>query len=200
MTVWTIGHSTRPIEDFLAVLEAHRIETVVDVRRFPGSRRLPQFGSDTLARSLADHGVGYRWIGELGGRRRPDPASPNDAWRNDAFRAYADHIASEEFAGGLFELLMVAEGSRTAIMCAEVLWWRCHRRLIADVLTSLGYEVRHIRDAGEAEPHHLAPPARIVDGVLTYGSDQLSLGLAEDDGGDTDRPATPTPPSPESRG
>ena len=200
MTVWTIGHSTRPIEDFLAILEAHGIDTVVDVRRFPGSRRLPQFGSDALARSLAEHDIGYCWIGELGGRRRPDPASPNDAWRNDAFRAYADHIASEEFAAGLFELLMIAEGSRTVIMCAEVLWWRCHRRLIADVLASLGYEVRHIRDAGEAELHHLTRPARIVDGVLTYASDQLSLGLAGDDGSDTDRPATRIPPSADSRG
>ena len=170
MTIWTIGHSTRSADDFLAVLAAHDIETLVDVRRFPGSRRLPQFGSDALAASLASHDIAYQWLPELGGRRRPDPASPNDGWRNDAFRAYADHIASEEFASGLAELLTLAAGSRTAIMCAELLWWRCHRRLIADVLTSLGHEVRHIRDAGEAERHVLAPPARIVDGVLTYAS------------------------------
>ena len=170
MTIWTIGHSTRSADDFLAVVAAHDIETLVDVRRFPGSRRLPQFGSDALAASLASHDIAYQWLPELGGRRRPDPASPNDGWRNDAFRAYADHIASEEFASGLAELLTLAAGSRTAIMCAELLWWRCHRRLIADVLTSLGHEVRHIRDAGEAERHELAPPARIVDGVLTYAS------------------------------
>ena len=177
MTIWTIGHSTRSADDFLAVVAAHDIETLVDVRRFPGSRRLPQFGSDALAASLASHDIAYQWLPELGGRRRPDPASPNDGWRNDAFRAYADHIASEEFASGLAELLTLAAGSRTAIMCAELLWWRCHRRLIADVLTSLGHEVRHIRDAGEAERHELAPPARIVDGVLTYASTERQAEL-----------------------
>ena len=170
MTIWTIGHSTRPIETFLAVLAAHGVETLIDVRRFPGSRRLPQFGSDALAAALAEHAIAYRWLPELGGRRTPDPASPNDAWQNDSFRAYADHLATEEFAQGLSSLLMIASGSRTAIMCAELLWWRCHRRLIADVLTSLGYEVRHIRDEGEAELHVLAPPARVVEGVLTYAS------------------------------
>jgi uncharacterized protein (DUF488 family) len=168
VTIWTIGHSTRTIDDFLAVLAAHGIETLVDVRRFPGSRRLPQFGSEALAATLAAHGVGYRWIEALGGRRRPAPDSPNDGWRNDAFRAYADHIAGEEFARGLTELLDLAAASRTTIMCAELLWWRCHRRLISDVLTSLGHDVRHIRDAGDAERHELTPPARLVNGVLTY--------------------------------
>jgi len=104
----------------------------------------------------------------LGGRRRPDPDSPNDAWRHPAFRGYADYVASEEFAEGLFELLMMAEGLRTVIMCAEVLWWRCHRRIISDVLVSIGAEVVHIRDARTAEPHRLAPPARVVRGRLTY--------------------------------
>lgn len=170
MTIWTIGHSTRPIDELLDVLVAHDIRTLADVRRFPGSRRLPRFGSDALASALAERRIAYRWMPELGGRRRPVPGSPNDGWRNDSFRAYADHMATEEFARGLSELLMIASGSRTAIMCAELLWWRCHRRLIADVLTSLDYEVRHIRDAGEAERHVLAPPARLVNGVLTYGS------------------------------
>ena len=181
MTIWTIGHSTRTIDDFLAVLASHDIETLVDVRRFPGSRRLPQFGSDALATALGEQGIGYRWIEALGGRRRADPASPNDGWRNDAFRAYADHIATEEFAGGLVELLTLASASRTTIMCAELLWWRCHRRLIADVLTSLGHEVRHIRDAGDAELHVLTAPARLVNGVLTYASPdgQMQLGLKE---------------------
>jgi uncharacterized protein (DUF488 family) len=170
LKIWTIGHSTRPIESLLGVLAAHGVETLVDVRRFPGSRRLPQFGGDELATALAEHDVAYRWIRELGGRRRPDPASPNDGWRNDAFRAYADHVATEEFARGLSDLLMIASGSRTAIMCAELLWWRCHRRLIADVLTSLGHEVWHIRDEHVVELHELTPPARVVDGVLTYAS------------------------------
>jgi uncharacterized protein (DUF488 family) len=179
VTIWTIGHSTRSIDEFLAALDAHGIETVVDVRRFPGSRRLPQFGSAALESALAEHGLGYRWIAELGGRRQPDPASPNDAWRHAAFRAYADHMATDEFAAGLAELEMIAAGSRTAVMCAEVLWWRCHRRLIADALTALGHEVRHSRDASEAEVHRLAPPAAIVNGVLTYASPdrQIDLGL-----------------------
>jgi uncharacterized protein (DUF488 family) len=182
VTIWTIGHSTRSSEEFLAALGAHGIQTVVDVRRFPGSRRLPQFGSAALESALAEHGMGYRWIGALGGRRQADPASPNDGWRHPAFRAYADHMATEEFAAGLFELELIASGSRSAIMCAEALWWRCHRRLIADALTSLGYEVRHIRDASETEVHRLAPPAAIVGGVLTYASpeQQIELGLESD--------------------
>jgi uncharacterized protein (DUF488 family) len=168
LTVWTVGHSVRPIDELLAVLAAYDIELVADVRRFPGSRRLPQYAGPELDASLAAHGIAYRWLPALGGRRRPDPDSPNVAWRHPAFRAYADYVATEEFAEGLFELLMLAEGLRTAIMCAEVLWWRCHRRIIADVLLSLGVEVVHIRDERTAEPHRLAPPARIVRGRLTY--------------------------------
>ena len=177
MTVWTIGHSTRSTEEFLATLAAHEIEAVVDVRRFPGSRRLPHFGSEALEASLRSGGVSYAWIDALGGRRRADAESPNDAWNNNAFRGYADHTGTEEFADGLIELLMVASGLRTAIMCAELLWWRCHRRIIADVLVSIGYEVRHIRDASAAELHELAPPARLVDGVLTYASPVVQLDL-----------------------
>ena len=118
------------------------------------------FGSAALEASLRAGGVSYRWIEALGGRRRADPESPNDAWENDAFRGYADHTASEEFADGLFELLMIARGRRTAVMCAEVLWWRCHRRLIADVLVSIGVRVVHLFDADKQEEHRLASPAR----------------------------------------
>jgi uncharacterized protein (DUF488 family) len=177
VTIWTIGHSTRTIDELLGVLGAHEIEAVVDVRRFPGSRRFPQFGSAALEDSLRRGRVAYQWLEALGGRRRPDPASPNDAWENDAFRGYADYMASDEFADGLSELLMVASGLRTAVMCAEMLWWRCHRRIIADVLTSLGYEVRHIRDTGAPELHGLTSPARFVDGVLTYASPIIQLDL-----------------------
>ena len=168
MTVWTIGHSTRTLDDFVAVLAAYDIELVADVRRFPGSRRLPQFAAPALEESLAAHGIAYHWFPALGGRRRPAPDSPNVAWRHPAFRAYADHVATEEFAEGLFELLMLAHGLRTVVMCAEVLWWRCHRRLIADVLTSLDVPVVHIRDASHAEPHRLTAPARLVRGRLKY--------------------------------
>jgi uncharacterized protein (DUF488 family) len=171
ITIWTIGHSTRSIDEFLAVLRAYEIEIVADVRRFPGSRRLPQFSSDALATSLAANGIDYVWLASLGGRRRPATDSPNDGWRHAAFRAYADHIASDEFAGGLAELLDLAAGARTAIMCAEVLWWRCHRRIIADVLTFLGEDVIHIRDAANAERHELKTPARVVRGRLTYSAE-----------------------------
>jgi len=168
MPIWTIGHSTRSANEFLAVLAAYDIELVIDVRRFPGSRRLPQFDSETLERSLATRDIAYRWLAELGGRRKPDPLSNNLAWRHPAFRAYADHVNSEEFAGGLFELLMLAEGLRTVTMCAEVLWWRCHRRIIADVLTSVGIDVVHIQTESMATHHVLAPPARLVAGQLSY--------------------------------
>ena len=167
-TVWTLGHSTRPIDAFLGVLAAYEIELIADVRRFPGSRRQPQYGGDAFCASLAGVGIAYRWLPALGGRRRPAVDSPNIGWRHPAFRGYADHLASEEFAGGLFESELLARGLRTAIMCAETLWWRCHRRLIADVLTSLGYDVIHIRDERSAEHHRLMPPVRITMGRLTY--------------------------------
>ena len=167
-TVWTIGHSTRSAGELVAVLEAHGIELVADVRRFPRSRRLPHYAAEALEEELAARGIAYQWFPTLGGRRRPDPASPNAGWRHPAFRAYADHVGSEEFADGLLELLVLAHGLRTAVMCAEVLWWRCHRRLISDVLVSLGIPVAHVRGVGEAEAHRLAPPARLVRGRLTY--------------------------------
>lgn len=175
LPIFTIGHSTRSIEEFTAILAAHDIEAVLDVRRFPGSRRLPQFQAGALEAALAERGVAYQWIPALGGRRRPAPDSPNVAWRNASFRAYADHVASEEFAEGLFELLMLGRGLRSAVMCAEVLWWRCHRRLISDVLVSLGERVLHVRDASPAEAHRLTPPARTVDGVLTYAAEPPPL-------------------------
>jgi uncharacterized protein (DUF488 family) len=168
--VYTIGHSTRSSDEFLHLLEASGVEILVDVRRMPGSRRLPQFDSVTLARSLSLRGIDYCWIPALGGRRRGPADSPNTGWRHAAFRAYADHMATEEFADGLFELLMLARGRRTAVMCAEVLWWRCHRRLIADVLVVLGLNVVHILAADKQEVHRLAPPARLVRGELLYAA------------------------------
>jgi len=167
-TVWTIGHSTRTFGELALTLEDARIELVADVRRFPGSRRLPQFESASLQAELETRGIAYRWIPALGGRRRPAPDSVNTAWTHPAFRAYADHIHTEEFAEGLVELLMLAGGLRTAIMCAEALWWRCHRRLIADVLVSLGVSVEHLFAPGKSEQHRLAPPARLENGRLTY--------------------------------
>lgn len=171
LTVWTIGHSVRTAEELVAVLRAYEIELVADVRRFPGSRRHPQFAASALERELGAAGIGYCSLPALGGRRQPSKDSPNDGWRVAAFRGYADYLATEEFAAGLMELLMLANGLRTAVMCAEILWWRCHRRLIADVLVTLGIRVMHIRDATTVEQHRIAAPARLVRGTLSYSSD-----------------------------
>jgi uncharacterized protein (DUF488 family) len=168
LTLWTVGHSTRSIVDFLTVLAAYRIEVVADVRRFPGSRSQPQYHQLALESALQEGGIGYTWLPDLGGRRRPVPDTPNTTWRRPAFRGYADHMAGEEFATGLLELLTLAWGLRTAVMCAEILWWRCHRRMIADVLVSLGAQVIHITDARTTQAHRLTAPARLVRGVLSY--------------------------------
>jgi uncharacterized protein (DUF488 family) len=168
MTIWTIGHSTRPLEDFLGLLASYAIENVADVRSFPGSRRYPQYGKLELSASLAAHGLGYRWSPALGGRRRVSPDSPNTGWRNASFRGYADYMATAEFAQGLQQLIEMASGARTAIMCAEALWWHCHRSLIADALTVRGIEVVHILDAQHSVVHPMTSPARIVRGELSY--------------------------------
>jgi uncharacterized protein (DUF488 family) len=176
-TVWTVGHSTHTAAAFLDLVRAHGIETVVDVRRFPGSRRHPQFGAQALGALLEGVGIGYAWVTELGGRRRPDPLDPEGGgWRHPAFRAYAQHLRSDDFAQGLQALLHVAKASRTAIMCSELLWWRCHRRLIADVLLSCGWEVLHILGPAEPSAHRLGPPARLTPGGLSYASAQDGLG------------------------
>jgi uncharacterized protein (DUF488 family) len=167
-TVWTIGHSTRPLKTFLALLEHYRIEAVADVRRFPGSRRQPQFAQAPLGSALAEDGTAYHWIAALGGRRRPRSDSPNAAWRNLQFRGYADYMASKEFEEGVAELLEVAGHRRTTMMCAEAVWWRCHRALIADVLCVRGIKVVHIMDETRAVLHPYTSPARIVQGRLSY--------------------------------
>lgn len=170
MTVWTVGHSTRTAAEFRGVLSTYTIELVVDVRRFPGSRRLPHFARPALEAELLTAGISYCWLPALGGRRSPRPDSVNDGWRHPAFRGYADYLLTSEFADGLTELLTLAYGVRTVIMCAELLWWRCHRRLIADVLAALGVTVVHIRDERISEPHRLAAPAHLVDGTLSYAA------------------------------
>jgi uncharacterized protein (DUF488 family) len=168
LTVWTVGHSTRSMEELVELLHAYDLELVADVRRFPGSRRLPHFAAAALEQRLGAERMSYLHIPALGGRRTGIVDSPNTGWRHSAFRGYADHIASEEFAAGLVDLLMLTEGLRTVVMCAELLWWRCHRRIIADVLVSLQVDVVHIRDATHAELHRLQAPARLVRGHLRY--------------------------------
>jgi uncharacterized protein (DUF488 family) len=170
MTIWTIGHSTRAIEEFLSLLAGSHIEAIADVRSFPGSRRYPQYGREALAATLAAHAIGYHWLPALGGRRTASPDSPNTAWRNASFRGYADYMSSPEFAQGLAELLKVSNKARTAIMCSEALWWRCHRSMIADALCVRGIKVVHILDAKHSVVHPMTSPARIVGGVLSYAA------------------------------
>ncbi|MCO5787202.1 hypothetical protein DHB74_12625 [Pseudomonas sp. G11-1] len=167
-TIWTIGHSTRSIEEFIALLHHYRIEAIADVRRFPGSRRLPQFGQEALRASLNEAGIDYQLITELGGRRRAAADSVNVAWRNASFRGYADHTASREFAIGLERLQQLAVRRRTSMMCAEVLWWRCHRSLVSDVLMVGGTRVMHIQDEQHCDEHPYTRPARLYQGRLTY--------------------------------
>ena len=174
-TIWTIGHSTRTLEEFLGLLDEYGIEAIADVRRFPGSRRYPYFASEALAESLPAHGIAYRWLPELGGRRKVQPGSPNTAWRNASFQGYADHLASPEFATGLEKLLELAAERRTSLMCAEAVWWRCHRSLIADVLKLRGIEVVHIIDAKHTTVHPYTSAARIVDDQLSYAPAQAGL-------------------------
>ena len=166
--IWTIGHSTRTFEEFKSILDAHQIQTLVDVRTFPGSRRFPHFNQEQLSITLEKAGVRYLHMRELGGRRKAREDSRNTAWQNAGFRGYADHMETSEFEQGIARLLEVARESRTTVMCAESLWWRCHRSLIADFLKSKGVEVIHILDARKTEPHPYTSAARIVDGKLNY--------------------------------
>jgi uncharacterized protein (DUF488 family) len=168
LSVWTIGHSTRPIDEFVAALESFSIGALVDVRTYPGSRRYPQFNKPTLAASLAGVEIEYRHAPELGGRRRAKPDSLNMVWRNEMFRGYADYMETEDFREGIDRLLGFARESRTAIMCAEAVWWKCHRSLIADYLKAKGVTVLHIVGEGKAEEHPFTGAARIVNGQLSY--------------------------------
>lgn len=173
-TLWTIGHSNRSIEAFLELLHENRIDCLVDVRRFPGSRKHPQFGKDELPRSLAEAGLEYRHIEGLGGRRRERLAdSPNTAWRVEQFGAYADYTLSAEFAAALSELMKLASHKRTAIMCAEADWHSCHRRLIADVLVARGWQVLDIVRKNRCEPHLLPDFARVENEQVTYPGNTL---------------------------
>jgi uncharacterized protein (DUF488 family) len=172
--VWTIGHSNRELEELLEILASHEIEAIADVRRFPGSRRYPQFGREALEAALQDAGVAYQHFPELGGRRTSKLAdSPNAAWRVAAFRAYADYMQTAEFAAAFSELVALAQWRRTAMMCAEVLPWRCHRRLLADQFIVRGWEVLDIMAVNQAKPHELPPFARVAGDRLTYPAEEL---------------------------
>jgi uncharacterized protein (DUF488 family) len=166
--IWTIGHSTRTADEFNEILLAHGIGALVDVRSFPGSRRYPHFNKPELSHNLQAIGILYSHNPNLGGRRRPSPHSRNTAWKNASFRAYADHMESEEFKKGIKDLLEISRTKQTAIMCAEALWWRCHRSLIADFLKANGVDVTHIIDVRKTESHPYTSAARILEGRLSY--------------------------------
>jgi uncharacterized protein (DUF488 family) len=176
VVVFTIGHSTRTIAAFLALLREAGVDCLVDVRRFPGSRRHPQFNAVALSESLAEAGILYRHLPSLGGRRggTRDKESPHTLWREEAFRNYADFAETPEFRAGFAALLALAAAHRVAIMCAEAVWWRCHRRIIADYLIAAGVSVMHILAAGKIEPAQLTPEATIrPDGSVLYQAQRL---------------------------
>ena len=178
MEIYTIGHSTRPIEEFLSILKAHRIAQLVDVRTIPRSRRNPQFNREALAASLEAAGIEYHHLPGLGGLRHAKPDSINTAWRNASFRGYADYMQTEAFGKNLEQLIELAASKSTAIMCAEAVPWRCHRSLVADALVARGIAATEILSETKAQPHSMTPFARVEGQQVTYpggGSRNLKL-------------------------
>lgn len=167
-TIWTVGHSTRPITAFIELLQSAAITMLGDVRRFPASRRYPQYNQQPLAEVLAAAGISYLALPALGGRRQPRPDSPHTAWRNPSFRAYADYMDTDAFRQGIDQVVALAATERIALMCSEAVWWRCHRALIADYLKARGYPVIHLLAPTKHELHPYTSAAQIVNGALTY--------------------------------
>lgn len=168
MTIYTVGHSNRGVDEFIGLLKANGVDTLVDIRKLPGSNKYPHFNRDELAASLARAGISYVYLEELGGRRRQNKDSPNTAWRNRSFRAYADHMETDEFRKGVEKLIGYATNKRVAIMCSEAVWWRCHRALVADYLKAMGVNVYHIMGESAAKPHPYTSAAKVVDDKLSY--------------------------------
>jgi uncharacterized protein (DUF488 family) len=166
--IWTIGHSTRTLETFLAMLHSFEIDMVADIRSFPGSRRYPQFNKEALELSLPENHIEYLHIKDLGGRRKVMAGSLNTAWRNAAFQGYADYMGTAGFKKGIRVLEETAARQRTAFMCSEAVWWRCHRSMVADFLKLHGWTVMHIMDAGKEMEHPFTSAAKIVSGELSY--------------------------------
>jgi uncharacterized protein (DUF488 family) len=172
--LYTIGHSTRSLEELIETLQAHKIETLVDIRAFPMSRRLPQFNRESLEATLGAAGIRYVWMKALGGyRKKLRDDSPNIALRNASFRNYADYMLTGEFEAGMAALIGLAKRSPTAYMCAERVYFRCHRMLVSDWLVAHGHEVMHIDDARPSKPHRLTAEARLIEGKLVYRGDRL---------------------------
>ncbi len=171
LTIYTIGHSTRSLDELIGLLKEHEVEVLADIRSFPRSARHPHFNQELLSQRLPEAGIDYRWLGkELGGyRTQKDTNSPHTALRSPGFRNYADHMPSKEFGLGIEELLRLAGKQRLAVMCAELLWWRCHRALVSDYLSAYRkVEILHILEKGKTQPHRLHRAARVIDGRLVY--------------------------------
>jgi uncharacterized protein (DUF488 family) len=178
--IWTIGHSTRSLEEFVEMLHSFQIKMLVDIRSFPGSRRYPHFNKEALGISLPQNDIQYTHLKSLGGRRKADPHSKNAAWRHPAFRGYADYMETDEFKEGINELEKIASKQRTAYMCSEAVWWRCHRSMVSDYLKVNGWKVMHIMATGKEEEHPYTAPAKIENGKLTYENEkgkQLKIDL-----------------------
>jgi uncharacterized protein (DUF488 family) len=177
-TIFTIGHSTHPIEKFIEMLKSFDIKLLADIRTFPASRRFPHFNAEQLNSSLANSGISYQHFPALGGRRKPRPGSVNGAWRVTGFRGYADYMETEVFKTAAKELAKLARTTITVYMCSEAVWWSCHRSLLSDYYKSTGWNVLHIMSAGKTEVHPYTKPARIVSGKLTYAAQELFPGGA----------------------
>jgi uncharacterized protein (DUF488 family) len=175
--VWTIGHSTRSIGEFIEILKSADIQILADVRRFPGSRAYPHFNKETLSESLKKQNIRYIHLPELGGRRKAKKDSRNTAWRNEAFRGYADYMETLEFKEGMNHLESLAKEAPTAMMCSEVVWWRCHRSLISDYLKSEGWQVIHLMDKNKTQEHPYTSASRIVEGKLNYEENNSQLNI-----------------------
>ncbi|MGI0090874.1 MAG: DUF488 family protein [Nitrososphaerales archaeon] len=172
--IFTIGHSTRPVDEFKTILKRYNIQIVSDIRIMPGSRRNPQFNSDNLRESLETVGIEYTHIKELGGLRKPNKDSSNTGWRNPSFRGYADYMQSEEFEAGLSKLMKIAKDKTVVIMCAEAVPWRCHRSLVSDALIVRGFQIIDIFTESKSHPHSLTPWAKFEGGKLSYPSENAS--------------------------
>lgn len=166
--IYTIGHSTHSSETFLEMLQSFKIRLLVDIRSLPGSRKFPQFDKESLEKVLPENGIDYLLMKDLGGRRKVNKGSKNTAWQNTSFRAYADYMETEPFENAIKELEQIAIEKTTAYMCAEAVWWRCHRSMVSDVLKNEGWKVLHIMGIGKAEEHRFTAPARILDGKVVY--------------------------------
>lgn len=166
--IWTIGHSTHSLEEFVAMLTSFQIENVVDIRSLPGSRKFPQFNKEALEVSLPENNIQYMHLKELGGRRKSNPNSKNTVWRHPAFRSYADYMETDTFKEGITELETIALNKRTIYMCSEAVWWRCHRSMVSDYLKVNGWKVMHIMGINKVTEHPFTQPAQVINSVLSY--------------------------------